>query len=106
MGLVERLTPDKFRLDKEFEDQADLYEQASDAMAQAEEDYNLDLREHKRKLPRANQITIYKNGILIGQFDSLRKAEESTGINRGFLSKLLKSAEIKEGIKVLKINNK
>jgi hypothetical protein len=68
----------------------------------AEEDYNLDLRKHKRKLPRANEITIYKNNILIGQFDSLRKAEEKTGIKRALLSKLLKSGNTKNDIKVIK----
>ena len=54
----------------------------------AEEEYELNIAEHKRKLPRAYSIIIYKNEKIIGEFESLRKAESSTGIKRALLSKI------------------
>lgn len=72
----------------------------------AEDDYNLNLSKHKRKLPRATEISIYKYDTLIGIFPSFRKAEESTGIKRKLLSNLLKTQKEIDGIKVLKTINK
>lgn len=70
----------------------------------AEEDYNLDLDEHKRKLSRAYSIAVYKDGKVIGEFDSLRQAEKETGIKRYFLAKILKSDKILDGVYVERIS--
>lgn len=70
----------------------------------AEEEYELNIAEHKRKLPRAYSIIIYKNEKIIGEFESLRKAESSTGIKRALLSKILKTKKPEKGIYVEKRN--
>lgn len=70
----------------------------------AEEEYELNLKDHKIKLARAYSIIIYKNENIIGEFESLRKAESSTGIKRALLSKILKTKKSEKGIYVEKKN--
>lgn len=66
----------------------------------AEEEYNINLSEHKRKLPKARKISIIKNKYYLGEFDSLREAELKTEISRTKLSESLKSGIEINGIQV------
>lgn len=69
----------------------------------AENKYEINLDSHKRKLPRANKISVYLNDEKLGTFPSLRKAEEATKIRRNLLSKLLKLKISEKGIKVIQV---
>jgi hypothetical protein len=66
----------------------------------AEEDYDLNLHEHQRELPRAKSIAVFKNGKQLGEFKSLRRAEKATGVRRAILSKILHSGDAYEGLVV------
>jgi hypothetical protein len=66
----------------------------------AEEEYYINLSEHKRKLPKARKISIIKNKYYLGEFDSLREAELKTEISRTKLSESLKSGIEINGIQV------
>ena len=69
----------------------------------AEEDYTLHLDDHKRKLPRAKKIEVIVDGVSLGTYLSLRKAEEGTGIPRHKLSVAMKSdLKNKNGLQVIK----
>lgn len=69
----------------------------------AEEELQLNLSEHKRKLPRAKALEVYLDGVSLGSYLSLRKAEEGTGIPRHKLSEALNSRGItKDGLQVIK----
>jgi len=69
----------------------------------AEEDLQLNLRDHKSKLPRAKAIEVYLDGVYLGIYLSLRKAEEGTSIPRQKLAIALKSGDItKERLQVIK----
>lgn len=67
----------------------------------AEGEYQLNLNEHKRKLPKARSIRVTKDDEFLGEFDSFRKAEAKTKIPRAILSRALKTNEACEGIKVV-----
>lgn len=66
----------------------------------AEDEYNLELSNHIRKLTKAKKIFITKDDNDVGEFLSLRKAELETGISRTLLSKSLKNSIVIDGIKV------
>jgi hypothetical protein len=70
----------------------------------AEEEYSINLVEHKRKLPKAKRISIIKDGSFIGEYDSLREAELKTEISRAKLSKSLGNGIEINGIQVSYIN--
>lgn len=72
----------------------------------AEQEYELDITHHKRKLPNAKKISILINGKTIGVFDSLREAELKTQIPRHKISKLLKNEKEIDGIKVVYYDTK
>ena len=69
----------------------------------AEEDFKLNLNDHKQKLPKAKQIEVLSDGVSLGTYLSLRKAQEGTGIHRYKLSTALKTGVIdKNGLQVIK----
>lgn len=68
-----------------------------------EEELQLNLKDHKSKLPRAKAIEVYLDGVSLGTYLSLRKAEEGTGIPRQKLSAALNSLDIiKDNLQVIK----
>jgi len=66
----------------------------------AEQEYELNLEDHRTKLARALEISVYKNGRHLGDFASIRKAEAQTGIKRKILTELLKDGKTLDGISV------
>jgi len=69
----------------------------------SENDYELNLDNHKPKLPRATEISVYLHGQLLGTFPSIRKAELATNIKRLILSRILKLNITENGIKVIQV---
>jgi hypothetical protein len=68
----------------------------------AEEDFELDLSKHERKLSKANEIEVLENNKSLGVFPSLRRAELTLGIGRYELKKSLNSGITnKNGIAVI-----
>ena len=70
----------------------------------AEEEFTLNLDDHKHKLSKSLKIEVFLDGISLGIYQSLRKAEEATKISRHIISAAMKSGESdKNGLQVIKI---
>ncbi len=64
----------------------------------AEQNADVNLDEHKRKLPRANKILVTRASCILGEYQSLREAEKKTNISRVLLARALKTETEIKGI--------
>jgi hypothetical protein len=69
----------------------------------ADENFKLNIDDHVQKLPRASKIEVFMDGVSLGIYLSIRKAEVGTGINRQLLAAAIKSGSSKKnGLQVIK----
>ncbi len=97
MDLVSRLRPNKFALDKEFEDQAGLFNTASAIMVEKEEEYNL----HQQYIDvRSSEISYL---IRKGEFEDYDLTKTTESSITDFLGQYKELVELKkEGARLKK----